>query len=79
MTSPTVATSRAAPPADPSGMDELVAEFRRFEERMAAEAVRYSKWADEIAAAGMPEIAELVRDRVAIYETFIHFDDLKAE
>ena len=44
----------ARPPADPSETDDLVAEFRRFEERTAAEAVRFSRWADEIAAAGPP-------------------------
>ena len=73
MTHPT--SPGAHPPADPSGMDELVAELRRFGERLAAEAVRYSRWADELAADVMPCAAELARRRAAEYEAIIRHHD----
>ncbi len=46
--------------ADPAG-DDLSAVVRQLNDRMAAEADRYSRWADEMAADGLPVGAELAR------------------
>lgn len=47
-------------PADPAG-DDLAAAVRQLNDLLAAEADRYSRWADELAADGLPAGAELAR------------------
>ena len=48
--------------ADSDG-DDPYAAVRQLNDRLAAEADRYSRWADELAADGLPAGAELARRR----------------
>ena len=41
--------------------DDLADALRRMDDRFAADADRYSRWADELAADGLPAAAELAR------------------
>ena len=56
--------------ADPEG-DDLAVAVRQLNDRFAAEADRYSRWADELAADGLPAAAELARRRADDYEIIV--------
>lgn len=60
-----------AVPTDGGDDLDLADALRRMDDRFAADADRYSRWADELAADGLPAAAELARRRADDYEIIV--------
>lgn len=58
-------------PADRSDVDDLLAAVRELDDTFAAEADRYSRWADELDKTGFPAAADLARQRADDYNLIV--------